>query len=131
MNGKKKRHTKNKKKVGEKIVVSLYEATEKMFRILGLLLTTRSSYKIITAALDGDYSKKQISNSLHYLKNRGFVTYNGGVWEITESGRTYYTTYTRYKYFDSPFTKKSKKNMLVIFDIPETDRSKRDWLRYQ
>ncbi len=131
MKGKKKDYTQNEKKVSEKIADSLYEVTGRAFRILGLLLTTRSSYKIITAALEGDYSKKQISNSLHRLKNRGLVTYNDGAWEITETGRIYYTTYTRYRYFDSPFTKKSKKDMLVIFDIPETDRSKRDWLRYQ
>ena len=121
----------NKKKISEKIGDSLYHATGRAFEILGFLLTTKSSYKIITAALTGNYSKKQISNSLSRLKTRNLVSYDNGVWEITESGRFYYKTYTRYKYFDSPFTEKSKKNMLIVFDIPETERSKRDWLRYQ
>lgn len=36
-----------------------------------------------------------------------------------------------YVFFDSPFSKNSPKNLLVLFDIPEDKKTEREWFRRQ
>ena len=106
----------------------------RILKILALILTTRSSSKIIHAAIDGDYSRQQVSKSLYSLKKRGLVKYNNGEWVITKKGRKYYgdKRWNLYRYFYLKNTSnKNGKMMLIMFDIPEKERSKRDWLRSQ
>ncbi len=104
----------------------------KTLEILYFLMTTRSSSKIIHAAFTGDFSKKQFSTKLSKLKQLGYIEVDDvGVFTITNQGKEFIHRKTKYKYFDSPFTEKSKKDLLIIFDVPEKERSKRDWLRYQ
>ncbi len=105
----------------------------KTLEILYFLMSTRSSSKIIQAGFTGDFSTKQLQSKLSRLNKKGLICRDDlGVWETTPKGRSYYKTYTRYKYFDSNLShKKNARNTLLVFDIPESDRSKRDWLRYQ
>ncbi len=107
----------------------------RILKILALLLTTRSGSKIIHAAIGGDYSSRQVSKSLYSLKKRGLAKYHNGKWVITREGRKYYREkrWNLYRYFhlNDSYNKKGKSMMLVIFDIPERERSKRDWLRSQ
>ena len=105
----------------------------RILKILALLLTTRSSSKIIHAAIDGVYSKEQVSKSLYSLKKKGLAKYHNGKWIITREGRRYYREkrWNLYRYFYFDDTKSKSRKMIIIFDIPEKERSKRDWLRSQ
>ena len=108
----------------------------RVFEIIHFLLTTRSSSKIIHAAITGNYSKKQISNTLSDLKRRGIVEYHDDfTWSVTEKGKTLYKEKGGrmvFRYFSlKEEDEKEKEELIIIFDIPEKERRKRDWLRSQ
>ena len=111
----------------------------KMFEVLAFLLTTRSSSRIINAAITGNFSKRQVSNTLQHLRRKGLVSYDGSVWSITEEGKKFYREKGGrmvFRFFQSDERKGNKgkkddKQILILFDIPEKERRKRDWLRAQ
>ncbi len=108
----------------------------RIFEVLALLLSTRSSSKIIHAAITGNYSLSQINRTLYYLRRKGYVRdYPDATWEITKAGRSYYEKGGRmvFRYFqrDEKKGRKNKEKFLILFDIPEKERRKRDWLRAQ
>ena len=108
----------------------------KILEILAFLLTTRSSSKIINAAITGNFSRRQVTNTLQYLKKKGFVSYDGSVWSVTEEGERFYREKGGkmvFRYFHRKEKKEEgkKENLLILFDIPEKERRKRDWLRTQ
>ncbi len=70
--------------------------------------------------------------TLSRLKKQGLVKNNGGIWAITAKGRDFLMTKLtkkppRFVYQNRKSS--AKKNTIIIFDIPESDRRKRDWLR--
>ena len=75
-----------------------------------------------------DRKEGTIRSTLSRLKKRGLVTNKNNVWQITEAGRRY----CEEKIFRKAQRKKDAervKNMIVIFDVPEKEKYKRDWLR--
>jgi phenylacetic acid degradation operon negative regulatory protein len=67
------------------------------------------------------------------LQKQGYVERNDLMWRITEKGRIYLENrlvgrLPRYSKRDAANTAKEK-NMIIIFDIPEKLRGKRNWLR--
>ena len=75
-----------------------------------------------------DYSQRSIRSTIDRLSREGFVQkYNNGI-QITQQGKQHYRN--RYlKNFSKPINISKDKNLIVIFDIPEGEREKRDWLR--
>jgi len=74
--------------------------------------------------------KRSISSTLSRMKKKGFVSYNSDGWALTSQGKKYYKEKTFFlPHFDSPFKNTPPKNLIVMFDIPETKKSYRDWLR--
>ena len=109
----------------------------RVFEVLALLLSTRSSSKIIHAAITGNYSLHQINTTLNYLNRKGYVKRDGRTWEITDKGRAFYREKGGkrvFRYFQRNEVKGKEVNneqLLILFDIPEKERRKRDWLRAQ
>jgi len=114
-----------KSRLGQKI--------NRTFEVLDFLLSTRSSSKIIYAAMSGNYSKREISNTLSDLKRRGYLYQKNKLWVLSQKGIDFHKKSQKriYKHFYPTQRKGRKKDILVIFDIPEKERSKRDWLRIQ
>lgn len=72
-----------------------------------------------------------LRTTLYRLKKRGFVEHSNRVWKLTMQGSEYLKTKLACS-LPSHYRKQLKskrKNLIVAFDIPETMRRKRDWLR--
>jgi len=77
--------------------------------------------------LRADIPKTTLYTSFQRLKNKGLVKKNNDHWELTTSGQIYISN--KLPQFED--TIKQKEKILILFDIPEKERSKRKWLRKQ
>lgn len=113
--------------------------------LLGALGNYKRSYRHLRAKAYGyyhptkkdsepplDFQDQSIRVALSRLKKRGFVENKNRAWRITKIGRAYWEKI-------SPLPRHSKvrsersgpKNIIIIFDIPEVVKKKRDWLRQE
>ena len=74
-------------------------------------------------------NKKTFKSTLQYLKTNGYIQKKDNVWNITEKGRGKIKKADSLKTFNSPFSTRDKRNLLLMFDIPEEEKVKREWLR--
>ena len=78
-----------------------------------------------------EFSRPSFSVILSRLKSQGLVAKTGGsrypVWILTNQGKNKIKSYG---YFIKP-AKADGIPRLVAYDIPEKERKKRDWLRYE
>ena len=72
-----------------------------------------------------------IQSELSRLKKKGFVEKIDDEWKLTNQGSNFYKKAKEKNYIQSPFKPKSPDSLLLAFDIPETERRLRDWLRTQ
>jgi DNA-binding transcriptional regulator PaaX len=86
----------------------------------------RASLSSIYNIMSGQ--KVSIQTSLTRLSKKGFVNNNKDGWMITENGRKYLAADSLVE-FKSPFAKDAKRDLLLMFDIPEDCRHYRNWLR--
>ncbi len=88
----------------------------------------------------GRYKKKELqklSNLLYYLKKKGLVENKSdkkeGVWAITPVGEDRLNIIRAQNISQKPFLYcnqlKKGEFKVIVFDIPEADKRKRDWLR--
>ena len=74
---------------------------------------------------------KSYKSTLYRMHKKGFVHKETNGWKITKSGKEYLSKQKKlFIQFDSPFTKSSPKNLLLMFDVPEERNSERQWLRF-
>lgn len=78
-----------------------------------------------------EFSKPTFSVVLNHLRAQGFIAKTGGsrypVWTLTNQGKNKLKSYG---YLIRP-AKADGIPRLVAYDIPEKERKKRDWLRYE
>ncbi len=73
-----------------------------------------------------------IENALSRLKKKHYIAYEGRFLIASEKGKRYLKHRTvLFPTFLSPFEKNAKKSLIVMFDIPETRKSEREWFRRQ
>ncbi|OGI60043.1 hypothetical protein A2641_02620 [Candidatus Nomurabacteria bacterium RIFCSPHIGHO2_01_FULL_37_25] len=107
-----------------------------MYEILKELSSQSFYYKGVQVNLFGlpkfkDYSRNSISGSLSYMHKKGFLEYDDEKIKITHEGRKYITRkFDSLKQFNFKFGKDAPKNLIVMFDIPETRKAEREWLRW-
>lgn len=77
------------------------------------------------------YKKSSIQVELSRLKKKQLVGHSPLGWFLTKSGKAKMQARNKMNYFQSPFPKGAPENTIVSFDIPETKRIYRDWLRTQ
>jgi len=108
--------------------------------ILTILTSYSGGYAVMRARMRGDtrrFGKKGPKEApdgsyrvaLSRLRKKGLVDNNKGIWKITLAGRERIASKILPRH-----SKKRKgvvKNMIVVFDIPENDHNKRDWLRFE
>src|SRR3989344_4110612 len=106
--------------------------------IITILKNNHGDYKDLRRRIYSFYSDDKIpndavvQNTLSRLKRNGVISHNNNMWEITGEGKELMINEGRgLKNF---FPKKSVKTKegsqtLILFDIPENERYKHDWLR--
>ncbi len=77
------------------------------------------------------YKRESVQVGLSRLHKKGYIKNSYGNWIITQKGKSYSKNRQLLSYSTSPFNKKSGSNTIVSFDIPESCRVKRNWLRNQ
>lgn len=86
----------------------------------------------------GEEIKKLIKNKeqtlrsiLTRLKKQGLIENKNKIWQITQKGKIHLKNklISKIPHFGHLKNKKTERNMIVIFDIPETRRKQRNWLR--
>lgn len=76
------------------------------------------------------YKKQSIKNSFYKLHSEKLITCKNSSVKITNKGRSYLEkTNKSLQIFESNFKKEQRKDLLLIFDVPETKKSEREWLR--
>jgi len=77
------------------------------------------------------YSQNSLSGTLSRLHKDGFVEKSGEGLILTIKGQKYIKKkIDSLKHFDYKFEKGVPKNLIVMFDIPETKKAEREWLRW-
>ena len=77
------------------------------------------------------YKYGSIKSGISRLKKKQFIIKNNSGWFLTPKGRKYHKRrYDSLIQFNSSFSKNDPKNLLVMFDIPETKKAEREWLRW-
>ena len=106
---------------------------EKIFK---LLFEPKYKYKGIPVSMLGlpaifPFKKQSINNTIHRLNKNGHILKQDDCILLSPSGRKYVENKkVRFLTFDSPYTKESSKNLLVMFDIPEVKKAEREWFRF-
>lgn len=119
--------------ISKLILEKLSEAGE--LALEGLFPKNRAEGKIWREVLGlptgYEFSKPSFSVTLNRLRSQGLVSKTGGsrypVWTLTNQGKNKIKSYG---YFIKP-AKVDGIPRLVAYDIPEKERKKRDWLRYE
>lgn len=73
------------------------------------------------------YKETSVRVELSRLRKRGYLNN----WSITEKGRSHNKNIFLLSYISSPFKENTSATQIVSFDIPETRRKLRTWLRNQ
>jgi len=77
------------------------------------------------------YSRSSLSGTLSQLHKDGLVEKDSERLRLTLRGRKYLQKKMHsLKQFHCNFNKDASKNLLVMFDIPETQKAEREWLRW-
>ena len=106
-----------------------------VYEILKELSNTSLRYKGSRVNLFGipkfkRYSQNSLSGTLSYIRKAGFVENIDTDLQVTRKGQEYIKKKIdslRQFYFN--FDKNAPKNLIVMFDIPETKKAEREWLR--
>lgn len=72
-----------------------------------------------------------LKSGISKLKKEKYIAKDDSGWFLTLKGKKYLARkQDSLKNFDSPFSKNEPKNLLIMFDIPETKKAEREWLRW-
>jgi DNA-binding transcriptional regulator PaaX len=75
-------------------------------------------------------NENTIRNGLCRLKKKRYIEGDSKKgWRITKSGKNFLEIRKILKDFRSPFSNKDNKTLLIMFDIPESRKQERAWLR--
>ena len=71
-----------------------------------------------------------VRSALSRLNSKKLVVKDGSSWYVTDDGKNYLESKQKLlEDFNSPFTKNAPKNLIVMFDVPESKSNERFWLR--
>ncbi len=78
------------------------------------------------------FTPNAVSSALSKLKKDRYVYYDNNKLSLTKGGEIYYRKRSdKLRFFPSPFGNKAERDMLLIFDIPESHKTEREWFRRQ
>ena len=106
--------------------------------IANLLIATLCSgrsikafYRILREREFQKYKKESVQVALSRLHKKGYLENLKSGWRLTKEGNKHEKEVRLLSYIPSPFKKDSPSALIVSFDIKETDRFIRRWLRAQ
>ena len=111
------------------IILTSYSGGYKLMRqkIHGYVPRNRGRFKNTNAVSEGT-----LRVTLSRLKRKDLAKNDEGAWRITNIGREYIKNFhTRLPSHSNAFPAKMPTNMIIAFDIPETEKHKRNWLRFE
>jgi DNA-binding transcriptional regulator PaaX len=77
------------------------------------------------------YENHSFNNAVSRLNKKELIEKINGKWMLTKSGKEYFENKNKLAIkFHSPFVFNAPKNLLLMFDVPESKRAERNWLRY-
>jgi len=78
-----------------------------------------------------DHPKNSFEITFSRLRKSGLLEIKSGKWILTKKGKEYFENKRKLSArFGSPFVLNAPKNLLLMFDIPESKRAERNWLRW-
>lgn len=104
--------------------------------ILRELWNTSLSYKGVRVNLFGipklkNHSRGSVQSTLSRLHKKGIINTGDMGWRLTPAGKRYMRKKEdSFRQFDACFDKNTPKNLIVMFDIPETQKAEREWFRW-
>jgi DNA-binding transcriptional regulator PaaX len=104
--------------------------------ILEELSRSTLNYKGVRVNLLGlpkfsSYKYGSLKSGISQLKKKQYITKADSGWSLTLKGKEYLRKkYDSLLQFNSPFSKNDPKNLLVMFDIPQTKKAEREWFRW-
>lgn len=105
-------------------------------KILHELWNASLSYKGIRVNLFGipilkNHSYGSVRTTLSRLRKNGIIDNENKGWHLTLAGRKYMKRKENsLQQFENNFVKGEPKNLIVMFDIPETKKAEREWFRW-
>lgn len=118
--------------------------------ILTILTDYHGGYKLMRSRMSGytgpipsgkkkNYREIQeikdasLRSTLSRLKKQGLINNKKGIWEIKKEGREYLKKKlgSKIPHFDHLKSKNKEKEIIVVFDIPEKKKYRRNWLRVE
>ncbi|MAF79758.1 hypothetical protein CL629_01630 [bacterium] len=107
--------------------------------LLTVLFRNTMSYKLLREFAHKRRQKEVkdsvLRTTLYRLRKQGLVVQKDGKWSITNLGKDFLKRKEKAKIWEHGLYDKSlrerDKNMIIAFDIPESERRKRDWLRVE
>ncbi|MBI3306064.1 hypothetical protein HYZ82_02960 [Candidatus Nomurabacteria bacterium] len=107
-----------------------------VYEILKELSSTSLRHKGMRVNLFGvpkfkNYSPNCFSGTLSYMRKSGLVKNTDAGLQVTHKGKEYVKRkFDSLRQFNHQFDKNAPKNLMVMFDIPETKKAEREWLRW-
>ncbi|MBU0999382.1 hypothetical protein KKG24_03745 [Patescibacteria group bacterium] len=107
-----------------------------VYEILKELSNTSLNYKGCRVNLFGipkfkKYSSNSLSGTLSYIYKNGLIEKNDEGLMLTPKGQKYIKKkIDSLQQFYFNFDKNAPRNLIVMFDIPETKKAEREWLRW-
>ena len=93
--------------------------------------STKAYFDILRERSISRRKKSVVQSTLYRLKKKGLIQRENGGWQITKIGKEYAEQKERYDLIPSPFKRGDSDHQIIIFDVPESMRLERDWLREQ
>lgn len=78
-----------------------------------------------------EYENYLFNSTIYRLKKNGLTEKISGEWMLTKEGKKYFENKRKLSLkFTSPFVLNAPKNLLLMFDVPESRKAERNWLRW-
>lgn len=100
-------------------------------RMLGNLYLEEQLEKLAKERRDRARQERALRVALSRLKKRGLIKDDEHLWKLTTDGLKKIISYGMRKKINPPATKPAKRQMIIAFDIPESKRKARYWLRIE
>jgi DNA-binding transcriptional regulator PaaX len=77
------------------------------------------------------HSENSAHSTISRMQKNGLIEIKNDKWSLTEKGRKYFEDKRKLSVkFHSSFILNAPKNLLLMFDIPESKKAEREWLRW-
>ncbi len=113
--------------------MDIQEATigDLLIAFLGSARSTRAFYRILRERAFERANPKSVRTTLNRLQKQGYVENINSEWQLTGKKYVKKQKRSRIYFIPSPFKKSDPDHAIISFDIPESKRYARNWLRNQ